>query len=64
MFDIIANVALLIFRLYVGIMVGYENRENESSLSESALAGGVSGAITRLVLHPLDVIKTRFQVIQ
>lgn len=43
-------------------MVGYENRENESSLSESALAGGVSGAITRLVLHPLDVIKTRFQL--
>lgn len=44
-------------------MVGYDSREKESSLSESTIAGGLSGAITRLVLQPLDVIKTRFQVI-
>lgn len=35
----------------------------KSTFMESAIAGGLSGAITRLVLQPLDVVKTRFQVI-
>lgn len=28
----------------------------------SAIAGGISGAMTRFVCQPLDVIKIRFQV--
>ena len=43
-------------------MIGYSDREKEARISESAVAGGLSGAVTRLVLQPLDVIKTRFQV--
>ena len=31
-------------------------------LSESVIAGGVSGIVTRLVVSPLDVLKIRFQL--
>lgn len=45
-------------------MIGHNGNETKNSaLSDSALAGGLSGAMTRLLLQPLDVIKTRFQVI-
>lgn len=45
-------------------MIGHDGNEKKNiTLSDSAIAGGLSGALTRLVLQPLDVIKTRFQVI-
>jgi hypothetical protein len=31
-------------------------------LSQSIIAGGVSGVVTRLVVSPLDVVKIRFQL--
>lgn len=45
------------------VMIGHNGNETKiSALSDSAIAGGLSGALTRLLLQPLDVIKTRFQV--
>ncbi|XKL66196.1 hypothetical protein PGB90_009616 [Kerria lacca] len=39
-----------------------EKNSKEWKVIESGIAGGLSGAITRLLLQPLDVIKTRFQL--
>ena len=45
-------------------MVGY-NPQNEVELShkEFALAGALSGAMSRVLAQPLDVLKIRFQVL-
>nr|CAD7462360.1 unnamed protein product [Timema tahoe] len=44
-------------------MVGFDPLIKEKlRVSEHALAGAVSGATTRLICQPLDVIKIRFQV--
>nr|CAD7571829.1 unnamed protein product [Timema californicum] len=44
-------------------MVGFDPLIKEKlHVSEHALAGAVSGATTRLICQPLDVIKIRFQV--
>uniref|UniRef100_I3MPD1 Mitochondrial thiamine pyrophosphate carrier n=4 Tax=Marmotini TaxID=337730 RepID=I3MPD1_ICTTR len=44
-------------------MVGYDPKEDGRSNSkfEVAVAGSVSGLITRALISPLDVIKIRFQ---
>eukprot|EP00058_Branchiostoma_floridae_P005731 XP_002591219.1 hypothetical protein BRAFLDRAFT_131411 [Branchiostoma floridae] len=48
-----------------GRMVGYDPQEKvELSATEYAVAGGVSGFLTRAACNPLDVIKIRFQVCQ
>ncbi|KAI8512259.1 hypothetical protein Bbelb_088980 [Branchiostoma belcheri] len=44
-------------------MVGYDPQEKvELSSTEYAVAGGVSGFLTRAACNPLDVIKIRFQL--
>ncbi|XP_067913957.1 mitochondrial thiamine pyrophosphate carrier [Heterodontus francisci] len=45
-------------------MVGYDPRAEEGSLSSTqvAVAGSVSGLLTRVLINPLDVIKIRFQL--
>ncbi|VTJ91675.1 Hypothetical predicted protein, partial [Marmota monax] len=45
-------------------MVGYDPKEDGRSNSkfEVAVAGSVSGLITRALISPLDVIKIRFQL--
>jgi solute carrier family 25 thiamine pyrophosphate transporter 19 len=42
-------------------MVGYRG-EGDLSSSESAVAGAVSGAVTRASASPLDILKIRFQL--
>ena len=37
-------------------------RRNSSRMAVDALAGAISGCISRIVVGPLDVIKIRFQV--
>lgn len=45
-------------------MVGYDPRADGRNVSnlEVAVAGSVSGLVTRVLISPLDVIKIRFQV--
>lgn len=45
-------------------MVGYDPKADGRNISnfEVAVAGSVSGLITRALISPLDVIKIRFQV--
>lgn len=45
-------------------MVGYDPKADGRSISsfEVAVAGSVSGLVTRVMVSPLDVIKIRFQV--
>ncbi|XP_067860485.1 mitochondrial thiamine pyrophosphate carrier [Heptranchias perlo] len=47
-------------------MVGYDPRASEAGHSitptEIAVAGSVSGLLTRVIINPLDVIKIRFQL--
>lgn len=45
-------------------MVGYDPRADGRNVSnfEVAVAGSVSGLVTRALISPLDVIKIRFQV--
>lgn len=45
-------------------MVGYDAKADARSNSklEVAVAGSVSGFVTRALISPLDVIKIRFQV--
>ena len=45
-------------------MVGYDPRADGRNISnlEVAVAGSVSGLVTRAMISPLDVIKIRFQV--
>lgn len=45
-------------------MVGYDAKAEARSNSklEVAVAGSVSGFVTRALISPLDVIKIRFQV--
>lgn len=45
-------------------MVGYDPKADDRSNSkfEVAMAGSMSGLVTRLLISPLDVIKIRFQV--
>lgn len=43
--------------------VGYRaDAKEELSVGEHALAGAVSGMVTRALAQPLDVLKIRFQV--
>ncbi|CAH2246003.1 mitochondrial thiamine pyrophosphate carrier-like [Pararge aegeria] len=39
-----------------------ENIESKISGTQSAIAGGASGAVTRAIAQPLDVLKIRFQL--
>lgn len=39
-----------------------QNIESKISATQSAIAGGVSGAVTRAIAQPLDVLKIRFQL--
>ncbi|XP_023946950.1 mitochondrial thiamine pyrophosphate carrier-like [Bicyclus anynana] len=39
-----------------------QNIDSKVSVSQSAIAGGVSGAVTRAIAQPLDVLKIRFQL--
>jgi solute carrier family 25 (mitochondrial thiamine pyrophosphate transporter), member 19 len=44
-------------------MVGYSpNSEHHLSGSELGFAGATSGAVSRALTQPLDVLKIRFQV--
>lgn len=45
-------------------MVGYDPKADNRDISnvEVAVAGSVSGLVTRVLISPLDVIKIRFQV--
>jgi hypothetical protein len=44
-------------------MVGYKpEKETQLFASEQALAGAVTGAVSRALSQPLDVLKIRFQV--
>lgn len=45
-------------------MVGYDPKADGRNISsfEVAVAGSVSGLVTRVMISPLDVIKIRFQV--
>lgn len=45
-------------------MVGYDPKADDRNISnlEVAVAGSVSGLVTRVLISPLDVIKIRFQV--
>lgn len=45
-------------------MVGYDPKADSRNISsfEVAVAGSVSGLVTRVLISPLDVIKIRFQV--
>lgn len=44
-------------------MVGYTpEKETQLFASEQALAGAVSGAVSRALFQPFDVLKIRFQV--
>ena len=43
-------------------MVGYDVRQSQLTTGQYALAGAVSGIITRLTLQPLDVVKIRLQI--
>ncbi|KAM8784874.1 mitochondrial thiamine pyrophosphate carrier isoform 4-T4 [Rhynchonycteris naso] len=45
-------------------MVGYDPKADGRNISnfEAAVAGSVSGLVTRVLISPLDVIKIRFQV--
>lgn len=45
-------------------MVGYDPKADGRNISkfEVAVAGSVSGLVTRALISPLDVIKIRFQV--
>ncbi|XP_066237287.1 mitochondrial thiamine pyrophosphate carrier isoform X1 [Saccopteryx leptura] len=45
-------------------MVGYDPKADGRNISnfEAAVAGSVSGLVTRLLISPLDVIKIRFQL--
>lgn len=44
-------------------MVGYSpNREHQLSGSALGFAGATSGAVSRALTQPLDVLKIRFQV--
>ena len=42
-------------------MVGYRG-ERDLSSSECAVAGAVSGVVTRATASPLDILKIRFQL--
>lgn len=45
-------------------MVGYDPKADDRNISnlEVAVAGSVSGLVTRVLISPLDVIKIRFQL--
>src|SRR6185437_6492334 len=44
-------------------MVGYDHKEGKAATSlHHTIAGATSGALTRLLLQPLDVLKIRFQL--
>ncbi|XP_063215840.1 mitochondrial thiamine pyrophosphate carrier-like isoform X2 [Bacillus rossius redtenbacheri] len=44
------------------VMVGFESSRRDERASSHAMAGAVSGTVTRFLCQPLDVIKIRFQV--
>ncbi|XP_028407644.1 mitochondrial thiamine pyrophosphate carrier-like [Dendronephthya gigantea] len=43
-------------------MVGYDEGQRQLTTSQYALAGAMSGIVTRLLLQPCDVVKIRLQI--
>ena len=43
-------------------MVGYDEGQKQLTTSQYALAGAMSGIVTRLLLQPCDVVKIRLQI--
>lgn len=51
------------FLRIMGSYVGYkENQDDQLTPGDHAVAGAVSGMVTRALIQPLDVLKIRFQV--
>lgn len=43
-------------------MVGYDPAKKELTTRQILIASSISGIVGRFILHPIDVIKIRFQV--
>ncbi|EGD83560.1 hypothetical protein PTSG_04165 [Salpingoeca rosetta] len=55
------------FSVYIGAKralaaLSHDGQRNISSTFEKALAGAISGVVSKTLVHPIDIVKKRFQV--